>query len=150
MGPQAFSYNADVDFDGTYLAAQIYSQYETAITGAVGKGTIEHDLKWLMPCFAEDVARVLENEVRDIKKEIRAKYVTTPMLSMSKVLCNFRFTFCAFCQPFLIFYSLTIKMNIHACHTLFYHTLSQPTTPFSYSTTLPRPSHSQVQRRSLH
>ena len=91
MGPQAFSYNADVDFDGTYLAAQIYSQYETAITGAVGKGTIEHDLKWLMPCFAEDVARVLENEVRDIKKEIRAKYVTThPCFLFQKVLgCTF-------------------------------------------------------------
>jgi hypothetical protein len=148
MGPQAFSYNADVDFDGTYLAAQIYSQYETAITGAVGKGTIEHDLKWLMPCFAEDVARVLENEVRDIKKEIRAKYVSQhPCFPCQKY---FRCTFCAFCQPFLIFYLLTIEMNIHASHTLFYHTLSQPTTSFPYSTTLPRPSHSQVQRRGLH
>jgi zinc transporter 9 len=26
IGPQAFSYNADVDFDGTYLAAQIYER----------------------------------------------------------------------------------------------------------------------------
>jgi zinc transporter 9 len=29
VGPSAFAYNAEVDFDGTYLAAQVYSRYDS-------------------------------------------------------------------------------------------------------------------------
>eukprot|EP00035_Acanthoeca_spectabilis_P037941 m.48638 g.48638 ORF g.48638 m.48638 type:complete len:840 (+) comp8924_c0_seq2:113-2632(+) len=74
IGPQAFSYSADIDFDGTYLAAQVFEQYAKEIHASIASGTIEHDLKWLMPCFAEDVARVIEREVREIKAEIRKEY----------------------------------------------------------------------------
>lgn len=39
------------------------ARYEREIQTSIDNGTITHDLKWLMPCFAEDVARVLEKEV---------------------------------------------------------------------------------------
>jgi len=74
VGPSAFAYNAEVDFDGTYLAAQVYSQYEKEISKAAREGTLKDDLKWLLPCFAEDVTRVLEKEVRDIQAEVRGAY----------------------------------------------------------------------------
>lgn len=31
IGPQAFSYSADIDFDGTYLAAQVFEQYVRSV-----------------------------------------------------------------------------------------------------------------------
>ncbi len=67
IGPSAFSYKAEVDFDGTYVAAQVYSRYEHEILLSAQKGTLQSDLAWLLPCFAEDVTRVLEKEVRDIQ-----------------------------------------------------------------------------------
>ena len=74
IGPAAFAYNSEVDFDGTYLAAQVYSRYESEITQAAKNGTLQKDLKWLLPCFSEDVTRVLEKEVRDIQAEVRSIY----------------------------------------------------------------------------
>lgn len=52
-----------MDFDGTYLAAQVYARYEQEIARSTENGTLQHDLMWLLPCFAEDVTRVLEKEV---------------------------------------------------------------------------------------
>ena len=52
-----------MDFDGTYVASQVYSRYEKEILLAAGRGTLKADLAWLLPCFAEDVTRVLEREV---------------------------------------------------------------------------------------
>jgi zinc transporter 9 len=74
IGPSAFAYNAEVDFDGTYLAAQVYSRYELEISNAAKEGKLRDNLRWLLPCFAEDVTRVLEKEVRDIQAEVRAAY----------------------------------------------------------------------------
>eukprot|EP00041_Stephanoeca_diplocostata_P040541 m.1639860 g.1639860 ORF g.1639860 m.1639860 type:complete len:847 (+) comp38395_c0_seq1:287-2827(+) len=74
VGPSAFAYNAEVDFDGTYLAAQVYARYEQEIARSTENGTLQHDLMWLLPCFAEDVTRVLEKEVRAIEAEVRSAY----------------------------------------------------------------------------
>eukprot|EP00038_Savillea_parva_P001302 m.102957 g.102957 ORF g.102957 m.102957 type:complete len:868 (+) comp10457_c1_seq1:59-2662(+) len=82
IGPQAFTYNADVDFDGTYLAAQVYETYEQEIQSSIDKGTIKDDLKWLLPCFAEDVARVIEREVREIKAEIRKTHTDAAFIEI--------------------------------------------------------------------
>ena len=41
-------------------------RYEQEIQSSIDKGTIKDDLKWLLPCFAEDVARVIEREVRPV------------------------------------------------------------------------------------
>lgn len=72
VGPSSFTYKAEVDFDGTWLAAQLYEQYEPVfITAALeGPDRVRQDLTWLLPAFAEDVTRVLEKEVRDIQQEV--------------------------------------------------------------------------------
>eukprot|EP00039_Didymoeca_costata_P015193 m.254337 g.254337 ORF g.254337 m.254337 type:complete len:874 (+) comp16171_c0_seq4:403-3024(+) len=74
IGPSAFAFNAEVDFDGTYLAAQIYSKYELEIQEAIRNEKLAEELKWILPCFAEDVIRALEKEVQDIQNEVRAHY----------------------------------------------------------------------------
>jgi zinc transporter 9 len=72
VGPSSFSYKAEVDFDGTWLAAQLYERYEDVFIQAAMEGPdrVQQDLTWLLPAFAEDVTRVLEKEVSDIQKEV--------------------------------------------------------------------------------
>lgn len=73
VGPSSFTYKAEVDFDGTWLAAQLYERYEGVFIQAAMEGPdrVQQDLTWLLPAFAEDVTRVLEKEVSDIQKEVR-------------------------------------------------------------------------------
>eukprot|EP00730_Choanoeca_flexa_P003621 TRINITY_DN11456_c1_g3_i1.p1 TRINITY_DN11456_c1_g3~~TRINITY_DN11456_c1_g3_i1.p1 ORF type:complete len:889 (+),score=222.67 TRINITY_DN11456_c1_g3_i1:1-2667(+) len=77
MGAATFSYKAEVDFDGTWLAAQLFNQYEQAFLSTIQQAdeeALRKALTWLLPAFAEDLTRVLEREVRDIQKEIRRDY----------------------------------------------------------------------------
>lgn len=40
VGPSTFSYKAEVDFDGTWLAAQLYKRYESAFLAAVESNSV--------------------------------------------------------------------------------------------------------------
>ncbi|KAJ1448393.1 cation efflux family-domain-containing protein [Pelagophyceae sp. CCMP2097] len=69
VGPDAFSYKCEVDFDGTWIAAQLYSRYEPHFREAPSG-----ELPLLLSFFAEDVMRTVESEVRDIEALIRRQY----------------------------------------------------------------------------
>lgn len=71
-GPDTFSYKAEVDFDGTFLAAKLLPRYQNEFLNA--KDTLDRDLRVLMSWYAEDVMRAAEREVRHIEDEIRKKY----------------------------------------------------------------------------
>ena len=53
VGPSAFNYKAEVDFDGTYLAAQLHRNYEPMF---VETKTLQADLPLLLGWYAEDVS----------------------------------------------------------------------------------------------
>ncbi|KAL7539292.1 hypothetical protein ACHAXR_009159 [Thalassiosira sp. AJA248-18] len=71
-GPDTFSYKAEVDFDGTFLAAKLLPRYQQEFFDA--KHTLDRDLRVLLSWYAEDVMRAVEREVRHIEEEIRIKY----------------------------------------------------------------------------
>jgi len=71
-GPESFSYKAEVDFDGTYLAAKLMPRYQKEF--AEVKDTLDSDLKVLLSWYAEDVVRTVEREVRHIEAEIKMAY----------------------------------------------------------------------------
>eukprot|EP00559_Dactyliosolen_fragilissimus_P002360 CAMPEP_0184862108 /NCGR_PEP_ID=MMETSP0580-20130426/6629_1 /TAXON_ID=1118495 /ORGANISM="Dactyliosolen fragilissimus" /LENGTH=645 /DNA_ID=CAMNT_0027359837 /DNA_START=63 /DNA_END=1997 /DNA_ORIENTATION=- len=71
-GPDTFSYKAEVDFDGTFLAAKLIPRYQKEFAEA--KSTLDQDLRVLLSWYAEDVMRTVEREVRHIEAEIRKKY----------------------------------------------------------------------------
>eukprot|EP00052_Salpingoeca_macrocollata_P016716 m.134966 g.134966 ORF g.134966 m.134966 type:complete len:444 (-) comp20148_c1_seq1:42-1373(-) len=57
-----------------FFLLQVYEQYSHEIIQAMERGTLRGDLGWLLPCFSEDITRVLEREVRAIQAEVRAKH----------------------------------------------------------------------------
>ena len=59
---------AEVDFDGTYLAAKLMARYEDEF---LGSPNLKDDLQVLLAFYAEDVVRTLEREVREVEREIR-------------------------------------------------------------------------------
>ena len=71
-GPETFSFKAEVDFDGTFLAAQLMPRY----TGEFQKAhaSLDQELEVLLCWYAEDVMRAVEREVRHIEAKIRKKY----------------------------------------------------------------------------
>jgi zinc transporter 9 len=71
-GPDTFSYKAEVDFDGTYLAAKLMPRYQKEFLQA--QDSLEKDLRVLLSWYAEDVMRTAEREVRSIEAEIRKQY----------------------------------------------------------------------------
>ena len=71
-GPDTFSYKAEVDFDGTFLAAKLLPRYQSEFFDA--KHSLDRDLRVLLSWYAEDVMRAVEREVRHIEEEIRMKY----------------------------------------------------------------------------
>ena len=71
-GPDTFSFKAEVDFDGTFLAATLIPRYQREFSAA--KSTLDQDLRLLLSWYAEDVMRTVEREVRHIEAEIRNKY----------------------------------------------------------------------------
>ncbi len=71
-GPETFSFKAEVDFDGTFLAAKLMPRYQQEFAQA--RATLDQDLRVLLSWYAEDVMRTVEREVRDIEAKIRRKY----------------------------------------------------------------------------
>jgi len=71
-GPETFSYKAEVDFDGTYLAAKLMPRYQIEFLEV--KDTLDQDLRVLLSWYAEDVMRTVEREVRSIENDIRKVY----------------------------------------------------------------------------
>jgi hypothetical protein len=69
---ETFSYKAEVDFDGTFLAAKLMPRYQREFLQI--KDTLDQDLRVLLSWYAEDVIRTVEREVRHSEAEIRRKY----------------------------------------------------------------------------
>lgn len=74
LGSTAFTFKADVDIDGTYVAAALSSDYLKSFQQAMDKNVIEQDLPCLLCYYSEDVSRIIEKEFRAIEKKIRTKY----------------------------------------------------------------------------
>jgi len=73
-GPYSFSYKAEVDIDGTYLAAKLMDRYQKEFMTSHNNQTMNNDLKVLLSWYAEDVMRTVEREVKEIEAEIRKSY----------------------------------------------------------------------------
>lgn len=71
-GPETFSYKAEVDFDGTYLAAKLMPIYQHEFLQI--RDTMDEELQVLLALYAEDVMRTVEREVRHVEAQIRLKY----------------------------------------------------------------------------
>ncbi|CCI43012.1 unnamed protein product [Albugo candida] len=71
VGPSTFSYKAEVDFDGTYLAAKLLHIYKPVF---MESQQLENDLPLMLAWYAEDVTRLVEKEVQEVEEEIRALY----------------------------------------------------------------------------
>ena len=71
-GPETFSYKAEVDFDGTYLAAKLMPIYQDEFKQI--KNSMDTELQVLLSLYAEDVIRTVEREVRHSEAVIRKKY----------------------------------------------------------------------------
>ena len=57
-GPETFSFKAEVDFDGTYLAAQLMPRYQGEFQDA--REDLDQELEVLLCWYAEDVMRAVE------------------------------------------------------------------------------------------
>uniref|UniRef100_A0A7S3LS28 Cation efflux protein transmembrane domain-containing protein n=1 Tax=Aplanochytrium stocchinoi TaxID=215587 RepID=A0A7S3LS28_9STRA len=68
IGPSTFAYKAEVDFDGSYLAAHLQKKYQPRFE----RGTEPLDV--LLSWYAEDVTRLVEREVREAEQEIKKQY----------------------------------------------------------------------------
>lgn len=79
-GPDTFSYKAEVDFDGTFLAAKLMPRYQNEFLDA--KDSLDRDLRVLLSWYAEDVMRAAEREVRHIEEEIRSKYPSAQYIEL--------------------------------------------------------------------
>mmetsp|Transcript_18189 Transcript_18189/g.25633 ORF Transcript_18189/g.25633 Transcript_18189/m.25633 type:complete len:688 (+) Transcript_18189:84-2147(+) len=71
-GPETFSYKAEVDFDGTFLAAKLMPRYQSEFLEV--RDTLDQELRVLLSWYAEDIMRTVEREVRHIEAEIRREY----------------------------------------------------------------------------
>jgi len=71
-GPETFSYKAEVDFDGTFLAAKLMPRYQTEFLKA--QKSLDKDLRVLLSWYAEDVMRSAEREIKYIEAQIRKEY----------------------------------------------------------------------------
>jgi len=71
-GPDTFSFKAEVDFDGTYLAAMLMPRYQSEFLEV--KDELDTELRVLLSWYAEDVMRTVEREVRHVEAEIRKRY----------------------------------------------------------------------------
>lgn len=71
VGPSTFSYKAEVDFDGTYLAAKLLESYRPYF---LASDDLEDDLPVILAWFAEDITRLVEREVKEVEIEIRKIY----------------------------------------------------------------------------
>lgn len=71
-GPETFSYKAEIDFDGTYIAAKLMAVYKQEFIAI--RDSMDTELQILLALYAEDVMRTAEREVRHVETLIRKKY----------------------------------------------------------------------------
>lgn len=74
VGPDAFAYKCEVDFDGTWVAAQLFDRYEPRFAEARTPSDLREALPTLLSFYAEDVMRAVEAEVRAVENAIRADH----------------------------------------------------------------------------
>jgi len=72
VGPYSFSYKAEVDFDGTYIAAKLLDRYQSEFRNTQDMDPDE--IRLLLSWYAEDVLRSVEMEVKGLEDRIRLKY----------------------------------------------------------------------------
>ncbi|CAB9524161.1 Zinc transporter 9 [Seminavis robusta] len=72
-GPDTFSYKAEVDFDGTFLAAKLMPTHEREFLNIRGEN-MKKELPLVLSWYAEDVIRTVEQEVRIIEHQVRKRY----------------------------------------------------------------------------
>ena len=72
IGPDSFSFKAEVDFDGTYLAAMLMPIYQREFLEI--RNTMDTELRVLLALYAEDVMRAVEREIRHVEAQIRLKH----------------------------------------------------------------------------
>lgn len=85
-GPETFSFKAEVDFDGTYLAAQLMPRYQGEFKKA--REDLDQELEVLLCWYAEDVMRAVEREVRHIEAMIRQKYPGAEYIELEPMSTN--------------------------------------------------------------
>jgi len=78
VGPSTFSYKAEVDFDGTFLAAKLEDKYAPLFVTATDRADVDVLMSW----YAEDITRLVEQEVRNIEAEIRIKYPAAAFIEL--------------------------------------------------------------------
>ena len=71
ISPDTFAYKAEVDFDGTVLAARLLDDYQGLFLGAAD---LEAELPVLLSLYAEDVTRAVERELKATEADIRSHY----------------------------------------------------------------------------
>lgn len=71
-GPDSFSFKAEVDFDGTYLAGVLMPRYQNEFLQV--QDDLDSELRVLLSWYAEDVMRTVEREVKHVEAEIRRTY----------------------------------------------------------------------------
>lgn len=69
-GPETFTFKAEVDFDGTFLAAKLMPKYQPEFV----KVRTKEDVHVLLSWYAEDVMRTVEREVRHIETLVQKHY----------------------------------------------------------------------------
>jgi len=72
IGPNGFIFKAEVDFDGTWLAAKLLRRYQDEFMSE--KKLSSDEVKLLLSWYAEDVMRAVEQEVKDVETQIRLSY----------------------------------------------------------------------------
>uniref|UniRef100_A0AAV1TCX8 Cation efflux protein transmembrane domain-containing protein n=1 Tax=Peronospora matthiolae TaxID=2874970 RepID=A0AAV1TCX8_9STRA len=71
VGPSTFSYKAEVDFDGTYLAAKLLRMCKPVF---LETKDFEKGLPLTLAWYAEDVTRLVEKEVQEVEEVICGIY----------------------------------------------------------------------------
>jgi zinc transporter 9 len=81
IGPSAFAFKAECDFNGYAMAKRLEDVYVPLFVDAISRrngGTPnekdKHDLETVMAWMAEDVTRLIEQEVKEVETLIRQKH----------------------------------------------------------------------------
>lgn len=80
ISSDAFSYKAEIDFDGTYLAAKLMRVYQGEFLRI--RDSMDSELKVVLAFYAEDVMRTVEREVRHVEALIRQKYPSAEYIEL--------------------------------------------------------------------
>lgn len=119
-GPDTFSYKAEVDFDGTSIAAELmtYRDYQNEFLTI--KDTMDSELKILLALYAEDVMRAVEREVRTVEAMIRKKYPGAEYIELEPMSVDAR-TYSTL-EDFLLLFVKSIASQNH----LFLYSFDRP------------------------